>query len=113
MKFDPNRFTILEYYSYPCSVVDRTATYEENGWHGPGAIGDKSVKEFFDAVLVEARKITGKYLMDNKIAFKVADNENGYTFYVGYKDNIWCFGPKLHPYMNSCYTLKMSDYDKK
>ena len=111
MTFDPNRFTILEFFSYPCSVVDRTATYEENGFHGTH--GDKSVKEFFEAVLKEAQKITGRPLMDNKIAFKVADNKNGRTFYVGYKDNIWCFGPMLHPYMNSCYTLKMSDYDKK
>jgi len=111
MTFDPNRFTILEFFSYPCSVVDRTATYEENGFHGTH--GDKSVKEFFEAVLTEARKITGRHLMDNKIAFKIVDNRNGHTFYVGYKDNIWCFGPSLHPYMNSCYTIKMSDYDKK
>ena len=110
MTFDPNRFTILEFFSYPCSVVDRTATYEENGFHGTR--GDKSVKEFFEAVLAEAHKITGRHLMDNKIAFKITDNRNGRTFYVGYKDNIWCFGPSLHPYMNSCYTLKMSDYVK-
>lgn len=111
MTFDPKRFTILEFFSYPCSVVYRTDTYEENGSHGTR--GDKSVKEFFEAVLAEARKITGKYLMDNKIAFKVRDNEDPATFYVGYKDNIWCFGSELHPYMNSTYTLKMSDYDKK
>ena len=111
MKFDSKRFTIIEFFSYPCSVVDRTATYEENGFHG--TCGDKSVKEFFEAVLKEAQKITGRPLMDNKIAFKVRDNEDPATFYVGYKDNIWCFGSKLHPYMNSCYTLKMSDYDKK
>lgn len=108
MTFDPNRFKILEFFSYPCSVVDRTATYEENGFHGTR--GDKSVKEFFEAVLNEAQKITGRQLMDNKIAFKVADNRNGRTFYVGYKDNIWCYGPELHPYMNSCYTIKMMNY---
>jgi len=108
MTFDPNRFKVLEFFSYPCSVVDRTATYEENGFHG--TCGDKSVKEFFEAVLKEAQKITGRPLMDNKIAFKVLDNRNKRTFYVGYKDNIWCFGPELHPYMNSCYTLKMMNY---
>ena len=110
MKFDPKRFTIIEFFSYPCSVVDRTATYEENGFHGTR--GDKYVKEFFEAVLVETHKITGRHLMDNKIAFKVKDNEDPAIFYVGYKDNIWCFGTTLNPYMNSCYTLKMSDYVK-
>lgn len=110
MKFDPKRFTIIEFFSYPCSVVDRTITYEENGFHGTR--GDKSVKEFFEAVLNEACKITGRHLMDNKIAFKVIDNNTKSTFYVGYKDNIWCFGPTLHPYMNSVYTLKISDYAK-
>lgn len=111
MKFDPNRFTIIEYFSYPCSVIDRTDVYEENGFRGTH--GDKSVKEFFEAVLAEARKITGKYLMDNKIAFKVGDKIDNYVFYVGYKDNIWCFGPALHPYLNSTYTIKISDYVKK
>ena len=111
MTFDPKRFTIIEFFSYPCSVVDRTTTYEENGFHGTR--GDKSVKEFFEAVLAEARNITGRHLMDNKIAFKVKDNEDPAIFYVGYKDNIWCFGLSLNPYMNSTYTLKMSDYVKK
>ena len=101
--FDSNRFTILEFFSYPCSVVNRTDTYEENGFHGTR--GDKSVKEFFNAVLAKAREITGKHLMDNKIAFKIYDNKTDSTFYVGYKDNIWAFGPHLNPYMNSCYTL--------
>lgn len=104
--FDPNRFTILEFFSYPCSVVNRTVTYEENGFHGTR--GDKTVKEFFEAVLAEARKITGKHLMDNKIAFKIYDNETKDTFYVGYKDNIWCFGSMLNPYMNSTYTIKIN-----
>ena len=107
MKFDPKLFTILEFFSYPCSVIDRTATYEENGFHGTR--GDKSVKEFFEAVLVEARKITGRHLMDNKIAIKVVDKETGSVFYVGYKDNIWAIGPCLNPYMNSCYTIKLND----
>lgn len=111
MKFDPNRFTVLEFFSYPCCVINRTDEYELNGFNGTH--GDPSIKEFFEAVLDVARKITGKHLMDNKIAFKVIDNENGNTFYVGYKDNIWCFGPMLNPYMNSTYTIKMSDYDKK
>lgn len=111
MKFDPNRFTILKYFSYPCSVVNRTVTYEERGIGGTR--GDKSVKEFFEAVLAEARKITGKYLMDNKIAFKVRDNEEAATFYVGYKDGIYCFGPELHPYMNSTYTIDLYNYVKK
>jgi len=106
MIFNSNHFTILEFFSYPCSVVDRTATYEENGFHG--TCGDKSVKEFFEAVLTEARKITGKHLMDNKIAFKIYDNETKDTFYVGYKDNIWCFGDGLNPYMNSTYTIKIN-----
>lgn len=110
MTFDPNRFTIIEFFSYPCSVINRTVTYEENGFHGTH--GDKSAKEFFEAILKEAQKITGRHLMDNKIAFKVYDNATDCLFYVGYKDNIWCFGPALHPYMNSCYTLKMSDYAK-
>ena len=104
--FDPNCFTILEFFSYPCSIVNRTATYEENGFNGTR--GDKSVKEFFEAVLTEAIKITGKHLMDNKIAFKIYDNETKDTFYVGYKDNIWCFGPMLNPYMNSAYTIKIN-----
>ena len=47
-------------------------------------------------------------LMDNKIAFKIYDNETKDTFYVGYKDNIWCFGPMLNPYMNSTYTIKIN-----
>ena len=108
--FDPKRFTVLEFYSYPCSVVDRTDEYEEGGFHGTR--GDESIKEFFKEVLEEARKITGKRLMDNKIAFRVADNKNGYSFYVGYKDNIYCIGPRLHPYMNSVYTLDLKNYEK-
>jgi len=106
MIFDSNRFTILEFFSYPCSVVNRTVIYEENGFNGTR--GDKSVKEFFEAVLAEARKITGRHLMDNKIAFKIYDNETKDTFYVGYKDNIWCFGTDLNPYMNSAYTIKIN-----
>ena len=111
MKFDPNRFTVIEYFSYPCSVIDRMETYEENGVHGTR--GDKSVKEFFEGVLEEARKITGKHLMDNKIAFKVADNVDQKLFFVGYKDNIWSIGATLHPYMNSTYTIDLLHYDKK
>ena len=108
MTFDPKRFIVIEFFSYPCSIVNRTAIYEERGIGGTH--GDKSVKEFFKAVLDYAQNCTGKHLMDNKIAFKVRDNEDPATFYVGYKDNIWCFGSELHPYMNSTYTLKMSDY---
>jgi len=106
MIFNSNRFTILEFFSYPCSVVNRTVTYEENGFHGTH--GDKSVKDFFEAVLKTSDEILGKKLMDNKIAFKIYDNETKDTFYVGYKDNIWCFGPMLNPYMNSTYTIKIN-----
>ena len=111
MIFDPNRFTVLEFFSYPCSVVNRTATYEEGRGVG-GTRGDRAIRDFFEAVLNEAKKITGRDLMDNKIAFKVFDNRNGRTFYVGYKDNIWCFGPELHPYMNSAYTLDLVNNKK-
>jgi len=109
MTFDPKHFTVVEFFSYPCSVVNRTATYEERGIGGTR--GDKSVKEFFKAVLDYAQNFTGKHLMDNKIAFKVVDNDTKSSFYVGYKDNIYCIGPELHPYMNSCYTLKFDNND--
>ena len=46
--------------------------------------------------------------MDNKIAFKIYDNATDCLFYVGYKDNIWCFGDGLNPYMNSTYTIKIN-----
>ena len=105
-KFDNNRFKLLEWFSYPCTVCDRTVEYEEGGFHGTR--GDKDVKIFFEACLKKAEEITGRHsLMDNKIAIKVYDRENNSTFYVGYKDNIWSIGPMLNPYMNSCYTIKL------
>ena len=107
-KFDNNRFELLEWFSYPCSVCDRIAEYEVNGFHGTR--GDKDIKDFFEACLHEAEMIAGrKSLMDNKIAIKVADKETGSVFYVGYKDNIYAIGPCLNPYMNSCYTIKLND----
>ena len=107
-KFDSNRFELLEWFSYPCTVCDRTVEYEENGYYGTR--GDKDVKDFFDACLRKAEEISGhRSLMDNKIAIKVVDKETGSVFYVGYKDNIWAIGPCLNPYMNSCYTIKLND----
>ena len=111
-KFDNNRFELLEWFSYPCCVCDRTVEYEENGWHRDTR-GDKDVKDFFNACLKKAEEISGRHsLMDNKIAIKVYDKETDTYFYVGYKDNIWAIGPCLNPYMNSCYTIKLKNNEK-
>lgn len=110
-KFDNNRFELLEWFSYPCCVCDRTAEYEENGFHGTR--GDKDIKDFFNACLKKAEEISGRRsLMDNKIAIKVYDKETDTYFYVGYKDNIWAIGPMLNPYMNSSYTIKLKNNEK-
>lgn len=37
--------------------------------------------------------------MNNKIAIKVVFPDTGQYFYVGYKDNIYCVGLSLNPYM--------------
>lgn len=108
--FDNNRFNITKFYSYPCCVVNRTAEYEENGFRGTR--GDVSVKEFFEAALKVAQEITGRHLMDNKIAFEIIDNVEKKTFYVGYKDNIYAIGDSLNPYMNSCYVYDLKTYTK-
>lgn len=104
--FDPNRFELIEFYSYPCCIVNRSEEYEEGGWHHVD--GDKSVKDFFNAVLKHAESIVGRSLMDNKIAIKVHDKVENTIFFVGYKDNIWCVGSMLNPYMNSCYKIDLT-----
>ena len=111
--FDPERYKVTMFYSYPCCVVDREVEYGEDGFGAHRRIsGDVSVNEVFEAVLKTAEEITGRDLMDNKIAFKVIDNVNNSTFYVGYKDNIYCIGKELNPYMNSCYTYDLKTYTK-
>ena len=102
--FDPNRFELIEFYSYPCCVVDRSEEYVEKF---DTFRGDKSVKDFFEAALKHAESIVGRSLMDNKIAIKVYDKVENTIFFVGYKDNIWCVGSMLNPYMNSCYKLDL------
>lgn len=105
--FDPNRFELIEFYSYPCCVVDRSEEYaDEEGWRH--IKGDKSVKDFFEAALKHAESLVGRSLMDNKIAIKVHDKVENAIFFVGYKDNIWCIGNMLNPYMNSCYKLDLT-----
>ena len=111
-KFDNNRFELLEWFSYPCCICERTIEYELGGFHGTR--GDVDVKTFFEDCLKKAEEITGRHgLMDNKIAIKVADKETGTTFYVGYKDNIWAIGTCLNPYMNSCYTIDLKTNERK
>lgn len=111
--FNPDRYSVTMFYSYPCCVVDREVEYEEGGLRDCHRIsGDVSVKEFFEAVLKIAEEITGHHLMDNKIAFKVIDKVENKTFYVGYKDNIYCIGKELNPYMNSCYVYDLETYTK-
>jgi len=99
-------FELVEFYSYPCCVVDRSKEYEEGGWRHID--GDKSVKDFFEAALKHTESIVGRSLMDNKIAIKVHDKVEHAIFFVGYKDNIWCVGSMLNPYMNSCYKLDLT-----
>lgn len=112
--FNPNRYRVTMFYSYPCCVVDREAEYEEGGLMSCHRIsGDVSVKEFFEAVLKTAEEITGRHLMDNKVAFKVVDKVENKIFYVGYKDNIYCIGKELNPYMNSCYTFNLETCTKR
>ena len=112
--FDPNRYQVTMFYSYPCCVVNREVEYEEDCFGACQRIrGDVSVKEFFEAVLKTAEETTGRHFMDNKIAFKVIDKIENKTFYVGYKDNIYCIGKELNPYMNSCYTLDLETCTKR
>lgn len=105
MLFDAKRFEIQEFYSYPCTVCDRIVEYEERGIGGTR--GDEDVKDFFNECLEETqKKANKKHLMDNKIAMRIKDNETGNILYVGYKDNIYCIGNCLNPYMKSAYTIK-------
>lgn len=106
--FNDERFQMKEFFSYPCVICDRIAEYEINGYHG--IRGDKDVKDFFEKCLHTVEKMTNrKDLMENKIAIKVFDTVTGNTFYVGYKDNIYCIGLCLNPHINSCHTIKLDD----
>ena len=111
--FNPDRYKVTMFYSCPCCVFDIEAEYEEGGLMDCHKIsGDVSVKEFFKAVLKIAEKITGRHLMNNEIAFKVVDKVENKTFYVGYKDNIYCIGKELNPYIKSCYVYDLETYTK-
>ena len=55
--FDPNRFELIEFYSYPCCVVDRSEEYAEKF---DTFKGDKSVKDFFEVALKHTESIVGR-----------------------------------------------------
>ena len=92
---DSHLFEVKEFYSYPTSIVNRIAEYDE-GFH-PG--GDEEIKELFDILLENTEITLNKSLRDNKIAMKVIYKPTGTEMYVGYKDWNWCVGLSLNPYM--------------
>ena len=97
LNFTPEDFEIKAFYSYPTCVVDRLNEYEE----GTGQVrGTKAIKRLFDELLKETEEKLQKYhLADNKIAIEVIHKSTGTKMYFGYKDNIWCIGLSLNPYM--------------
>lgn len=98
--FDPKRMIPVAFYYYPTCVVDRIAEFEDFAGQKPRFDrGDDDVKEFFEDCLKYAEERLGRRLMDNKIAMKVVLPDTGQYFYVGYKDNIYCIGLTLNPYM--------------
>lgn len=98
--FDPKRMIPVAFYYYPTCVVDRIAEFENFSGQKPRFDrGDDDVKEFFEDCLKYAEERLGRRLMDNKIAMKVVLPDTGQYFYVGYKDNIYCIGLTLNPYM--------------
>ena len=98
--FDPKRMIPVAFYHYPTCVVDRIAEFEDFVGQKPRFDrGDDDIKEFFEDCLKYAEERLGRRLMDNKIAMKVVLPDTGQYFYVGYKDNIYCIGLSLSPYM--------------
>ena len=106
--FNPNRFILKEFLSYPTTVCDRINEFKSLF----GDEGDEDVKDFFEACIKEAKNQIGKDLSDNKVAFKVFDNATNNTFYVGYKDNIWCIGLSVNPYSDPCYRINFETKEK-
>ena len=103
-KFDPQRMIPVAFYHYPTCVVDRIAEFEDFVDQKPHFNkGDDDVKEFFEDCLKYAEERLGRHLMDNKIAMKVIIVDTGQYFYVGYKDNIYCIGLSLNPYMTGSH----------
>ena len=103
LNFTLEDFRIEAFYSYPTCVVDRLNEYEE----GTGQVrGTKAIKRLFDELLKETELILKKYhLMDNKIAIEVTHRHTNTKLYFGYKDNIWCIGLALNPYMTGNKTF--------
>ena len=98
LNFTPEDFEIKAFYSYPTCVVNRLNEYEEPGVND--IRGTKVVKRLFDELLKETEEKLKKYhLMDNKIAIEVIHKSTNTKMYFGYKDNIWCIGLSLNPYM--------------
>ncbi len=104
--FSTDNFEILKFYSYPCSVVERLAEYTECDLNNP--CGDRHVKKFFEDCLKQTEFQTcRKSLMDNKIAMEIRHKASNTILYVGYKDNTYCIGLSMHPYMKSSYTIEL------
>ena len=98
--FNFEKMIPVAFYYYPTCVIDRTAEFEDFAGQKPRFDrGDNDIKEFFDDCLKYAEERLGRHLKDNKIAMKVVLPDTGQYFYVGYKDNIYCIGLTLNPYM--------------
>ena len=79
----PSNFKIEAFYGYPTYQQNIVNFYDESENHGSPAI-----KRFFHQILDTAEEMTGKHLMDNKIAFKLSLKDDPKTVvYIGYKDN--------------------------
>jgi len=96
--FNINNFEILEFYSYPTTIVHRMVEYDE-GFHKNSPDNVEDVKDFFEDVLKYAENKLGKSLMDNKVAFKILYKPTNTIMYVGYKDWNWTIGLGLNKYM--------------
>ena len=102
--FDVDNFEVKEFYSYPTTVVNRIAEWDE-GFHA-GAHGlNEDVKELFDILLEDAELRLERDLHDNKIALKVLYKPTNTEMYIGYKDWNWSVGLALSPYMTGKKTV--------
>lgn len=91
--YSDDKFEVLTFYPYLSVVLHRLSEYTELFGKKDG---DPHVKQLFDGILKKAEAMTGKHLMDNKIAFKVRYVPTDTILYIGYKENTWSVGLSVH-----------------
>lgn len=99
LNFDPQRMIPTVFYHYPTCVVDRIAEFKYFDDDNSHFAVNNRIKKLFEDCLKYVEDKLDRDLMNNKIAIKVVLPDTGQYFYVGYKDNIYCVGLSLNPYM--------------